>query len=99
MNGEAHLDFLCVICLFLTSWTENLTLRCVSVPSPKCKKSFLRKQYLKTHLIRHNADLTWECALCSKVFVSEDDLDKHRSSYHKKGKRLGSEWDPIDVTP
>ncbi len=55
--------------------------------SLKCGKTFLRKQYLKTHLLRHNEGLTWQCVLCEKIFVSEDDLDKHKISYHKKGKR------------
>lgn len=57
------------------------------ITSLKCEKTFLRKQYLKTHLIRHNEGLTWECNLCAKIFVSEDDLDKHKISYHKRGKR------------
>lgn len=60
-----------------------------SLKSLKCGKTFLRKQYLKTHLIRHNEGLTWQCSLCAKIFVSEDDLDKHKISYHKNGKRSG----------
>lgn len=55
--------------------------------SVKCGKTFLRKQYLKTHLVRHNEGLTWQCTLCAKIFVSEEDLCRHSVSYHKKGKQ------------
>ncbi|CAL8142068.1 unnamed protein product [Orchesella dallaii] len=53
----------------------------------QCGKRFLRKQYLKTHLLRHEEALIWNCNLCSKMFVTQHDLDKHKVSYHKNGKR------------
>ena len=55
----------------------------VIVPCPRCPRSFLSVQNLRWHLykVHKEADATYACTICEKLFIDKDEYMKHREEH------------------